>query len=696
MAEIASDSVAKTKQPFASRPDWAGRDFDAAERRALIPPERSTAWQWAAKYRYLTARQSLRCPGPWRDENQPILRGIMEIASRPSVREAWIKKSGQLGVSEAVRNVIGCRADQNPLSLLLVLPNEKKGREVVRTRIIPLFQDTRRLRALLTGRRLDFKLSAISLINGFDFRLAYAGSPTSLAADPIATVILDEVDKFEQPAGREADPVDLARTRLRTLEQQKRSLLIALSTPTTDDGPVAVESDRCPIKLHYYTPCPHCGAFQRLVFDRLHWEKFPDLIEANARGAAVKARHAAWFECENPRCAEDFPDGAGRILDVHKLPMLLKGYWGTPDGSWKLFFDGREEGVQPEGDKIAMHAPAMYDVAVPWSSIAAEFIAADGRPDRLQHFYNSTLAETFKLHSGPTATATIFSAKCRPDIETGFTPSPARIVPLWASRLLMTVDTQKDHFYFVIRAWGQRMRSQRIHHGRVASFAELEELFYRAHFPYPDGKYPPIRCYKVGIDSGGGTDDQTDANRTQQVYEWCNIDPIWRIPLKGSRSFEERIKWRNVLYQPPKGQRSSFTVRLYLWDGSFYRDLLASYINSVLPVLDESTGEITDDVPQWELNDLNDEAYNHQMANVIKKRIRKGRGHVDVWATRTEGARHDYHDCEAEQIMMAHGPGECYALLTPAQLATQAAAVTAPIVRGGIRMPDGRPFLPRR
>jgi phage terminase large subunit GpA-like protein len=687
-------ALAENKR-LGSRPEWASEVWDEAERAAWAPPRRTLTSEWAAQHRYLTPRQSPRCPGPWRDENQPVLRGIMDLCCRRTIRELWVKKCGQLGVSEAIRNDIGRRADQDPLALMLVLPNQIKGREIVRTRIIPLFEDTPRLRALLTGRKLDFKLTAISLVNGFDFRLAWAGSATALASDPLATVILDEVDKFQPSSGREAQPVDLARTRLRTLHRQKRSLLIALSTPTTDDGPVEIGYRDCAIKLWYFVPCPHCGRFQRLSFDRLRWQKFTELASASDRASMISTREAAWYECENPQCAIEHPEAGGRILEEQKLGMLLAGYWGTDTGSWKIFFDRHEEGAQPEGDKVGIQISALYDVATSWAQIAAEFVEADGRPDKLQHLYNSTLAETWKITVTP-ATSSTYETKCRPDPDRGFVPPREKLIPLWASRLLMTVDTQKDHFYFVIRAWGQRFRSQRIHHGKVTEFAELEELFYRAYFPYEGDKFEPLRCYKVGIDAGGGTEDERlEANRTQQVYEWCNLDPLWRLPLKGSsKPFEERCKWRHITYQPPHGKRDPFAVKLWLWDGEYYRDLLSSYVGTMLPVIDPATGELAagPGVEQWALNDRCDSEYNQQMAAVIKSRRRKGRGYQEVYVTKTAGARHDYHDCEAEQIMMAHGPGDCIALLTPEQRAQQRQQ-SSNASRPGIRMPDGRPFL---
>lgn len=666
--------------------------WDADERAAWLPPSNLLPSDWAEAYRYLSRRQSPRQPGPWRNDNQPALRWVMDLAVRATIRELWVKKSPQIGVSEAIRNVIGCQAHQSPDPALLVLPDEKKGREIMRKRLLPLFEETEVLAGLLTGLRSDKKFGGVSLTNGFDLVLGYSGSPSSIASDPFGVVIADEVDKYERTPGGEGDVVELLKARTRTLQEMGKGRLIAPSTPTTPDGPVTLGYEACVIKLEIFVPCPHCGTHQVLRFDNLKWEKFTDLGEPERRAAAVETAGAAWFECV--QCG-------GRIENRHKHEMLRHHYWGTADGSWKLWFDGREEGRQPDGFTVGMHLPAFYDLSVSFAKIAAVFILCDGRPEKLQSFYNDYLALDFKIAVSVTVTST-FARMCTADPETGFVPPPAKLVPVWASRLLMSVDTQKDHFYYVVRAWGHRMRSQRVAHGRVTSFEELAELFYGTAWHYPPTADPtifqPLRIFRMGIDSGGTDDGQRDATRTDEVYTFCNRDPLHLLPMKGaSKALEERIRWRFVTYTPPNAKRSPYEVRLWLWDGAFFRDLLSSHIAGRLQTIDPLTGEVTGDEPQWMLNDVNDDQYNRQMSNVVKSRVRKGKSHVEVWMPRTPGARHDYHDAEAEQLALAYGPGECQTLLTPEMIAKQRAAMQRPGSRPtGITTPDGRPFLASR
>lgn len=656
--------------------------WDDAEKAAWLPPETILPSQWAAAHRVLTRRQSSR-PGPWKNENAPVLVGIMDLCARPQIRELWIKKAAQIGVSEAIRNVIGHRASREPDPMLLVLPDEKAGRKIVGKRILPLFEDTDCLKVLLTGKKRDAKLTSLLLINGFELQLGWSGSASSLASDPIRMVVLDEVDKFVAFSGREASPVDLARVRTRTYEERGLSLIVALSTPTTRNGLIHAGWDACTIKLWFYVPCPHCGKFQRLVFDRLRWEPFKELPGEKERADRIRTRHAAWYLCA--ACDK-------RIVEKDRRAMLMAGYWGDPHGQWKLFVDGREEGKFPEGTRVGIHVSALYDLSTTFASAAAEGVEAGKDPLKLMHHRNSTQAEVFEQ---PVNTPTVnqFAIKCRPDPEAGFVPGRAMLVPKWVSRIVLTVDTQKDYFFFVARGYGFRYRSQRIHHGRVTSFEELRELFDNAYYPYEGDTYPPIRCHTMGIDSGGGSFGEVglDRSRTEEVYQFCLNDPIRRKPLKGaSKPSDQPIRHRKVTYTPLNSARSPYDVWLLYIDTGYFQDMLAHYCGLATSQTDLQTGEV-EEVDFWALNDRDDPEYNRHLANMHKVRI--GRGLQEMWVPKVTGDRVDYRDCEVYQLAMAHGPSQCGLLPSPQQMHEQLMAERNAQRVTGLLTPDGRPFL---
>ena len=112
--------------------------------------------------------------------------------------------------------------------------------------------------------------------------------------------------------------------------------------------------------------------------------------------------------------------------------------------------------------------------------------------------------------------------------------------------------------------------------------------------------------------------------------------------------------------------------------------------------IDLTTGEVADEADwpdRWELNDVDDPEYNRHLANMNKAMVRSRGKAVERWRPKTEGARVDLRMCEVYQQAMAHGPAECQLLPSEQQMAALAAAPKLPRVSGGIRRPDGKPFL---
>lgn len=660
--------------------------FDEFERRAWLPPEQISVPEWAEKYRYLSRRQSSRV-GRWRNPSAPHVIGIMRMADRPGVEQLNILKCSQGSASEALRSCIGKWAHLDADPMLLVLPDKDTGKAIIHHRIIPLFEDTEVLRQLATGRRWDKKNNELSLNNGFTLRLGFSGSIASVASHPARRVICDERSKF-QSDGR-VSIADSIAARTTTYEHP---LVVNISSPGPEPDPTTELYEASQIKLQRFMACPHCGRYQVLTLARLKWEPTAkEEPDKSKRAAIVVDQKSAWIECENPTCNK-------RITDAHKRQLALAGYWATPDQGWKLYDDGREEGQIPKGTRVGMHVPAFVTLEPKHRlyKIAEQYILALGSIEALTGFYNETLGEVFR-ETVVNTTTSAFARKCRPNAESGFAPGKAMVIPAWASRLLLTVDTQKDHFYFVLRAWGQAMRSRRIHHGRVLHFEELDELFYRTRFPYENNVFPALGCWMCGIDSGGGKMG-LPGSRTDEVYTWCNRDPARLKPLKGeSEPRDQPIRWRRVTYEPPDRKRSPYVVFLHLIDSGHFNDILAGAIEQTLPHVNTKTGEVEGEVDQWELNDADDDEYNRHMSAVHKVRVRSRGRPIERWIPKSTGARHDYRDTEKYQFAMAQIAGFA-ALPSPEQLVQQRKLEEQANRQTprGITMPDGRPFLATR
>ena len=411
--------------------------------------------------------------------------------------------------------------------------------------------------------------------------------------------------------------------------------MVNVSTPTTADGLIWRRYESTSTKLHYHVPCPHCSQYQRLTFSHVRWKKF-DQADAYREAAAVEHEQAAWYECAH--CGQ-------AILEAQRPAMIRAGRW-LAEGQ-QLDPDGTVHGEAPTGRRIGVHIWAGYCLWIPLYRIAAEFLRCKDDPLALMGFSNSWLGEPFQQRIAH-AKAEVFAAKC-----TAPSAAAPRVVPNWARGMLATADTQKDHFYYVIRAWGAGYRSQRIDHGLATSFDELRERVLVPHYPWEDARRAPLAVRMLGIDSGGTT--SLAGSRTHEVYRFALTSPARIRALKGEgRPRDVPIQTRQVTYRPPDRRSSPFPVFLTLLDSNHFKDRLACAIEAEIPEIDRRTGEVVGSVEQWALNAANDPDYNRQMASEHKVLARRPGGRqAEVWMPISAGAANHYWDCEYMQFALA-------------------------------------------
>tara|TARA_Y100000310_G_scaffold265257_1_gene276188 strand:+ start:961 stop:2994 length:2034 start_codon:yes stop_codon:yes gene_type:complete len=615
------------------------KTWNKAERKAWKLQKPMLPSKWAEKYRTLY-RSNI--PGPYRNENAPYLRGMMDIASRPGVEQLNIKKGAQLGVSEAVRNLIGYWATREPDPIGLTLPDRIKGRKIVRLDVIPMFMQTPVLNDMLKSSSRNALVEIIMLSNGFQLELMWSGSATSTASNPYRRVINDEVDKFEAWAGSEPDPVGRTWKRMRTYGE--RRCQINVSTPTVTTGSIHTLVMSSSVILYYYVPCPYCGHFQFLTFTQLHWEtlkvkskeKLADLI---AQGGEV------WYECIN--CEE-------KIKEEQKAIMVNKGKWTTEEGFVRDFWGKKHEHAEtverwPRGTRVGMQISALYGLWEKWSDVVVEFLRAKGHLDRSFNFRTETLGEPFEFQVARVRSGLFNQKVKRARLDAG-------VVPKWAWCLILTIDTQRDYFYAVVRAWGSGMKSQRVWHGRILNFEDLDKLIYHTQWKVEKEACPPMRIALALIDSGGTEDLVMGASRTMQVYKWAVPRQAIVRAIKGASRPGDNLYWpmRNPTPSKSSKQRKApKELRAYMVDPHKAKDLLADLVVRGVP---EKAGQKTIEQEEelWLLNNVPDDNYNKQMSSMHKTVEKKGQQLIEKWKLIHAGSRRDYHDCESYQIIGAY------------------------------------------
>lgn len=265
--------------------------FSRGERKLFRRRRPIPVSEWAEKYRVL---EMSSIPGRWKNVFTPYLAGIMDAMGSPGVETVIICKSPQTGGSEAAHNFVGWCIDRSPGPAMYVFPDEITARENARDRIIPMITASPRLREYMTGCGDDASSLRINLAH-MPIYLGWSGSVSRLGNKPIRTLILDELDKYKNPKN-EATSETLAEKRTTTWRTRRH--IVKISTPTTEDGPIwRAFNEEAGARFDYHVRCPHCGMWQKMLFERIGWPGKDTDAEPPAED--VLARRLAYYPCEH-------------------------------------------------------------------------------------------------------------------------------------------------------------------------------------------------------------------------------------------------------------------------------------------------------------------------------------------------------------------------------------------------------------
>ena len=579
---------------------WA--TLEQSWRSAWKPPERYTPSQWAERNRIIPAGNAEA--GRFRNSRTPYAAGVMDATVEPYVEEVWFVAGTQIGKTTTQENVLGYWIDNNPGPCLIVKPNEASVDESVKERWRPLLESSPSLRRHMSPNPHDNTLKGIKL-DTMPIYFGWAGSPQSLASRPCRYVLLDECDKFPPFAGREADPISLARERTATYGHRRR--LVAVSTPTTQEGAIWRGFESCGDKRRYHVPCPHCGTYQQLTWPQVKWPKL-DIADKVKRADEIERARLAWYECSNPDCK-------GRIEESHKPRMLERGVW-VSEGQ-HVANDGTLQGERPVSKRVGFHLSSLYSPWRTFAEMAAEFIRADGDIAATMNFRNSRLAEPFEVQVSRREPNQIR------DKSAG--AGPERVVPSWAVLLLATCDVQKDHCYWAVTAWGYEMQSKRVAIGIAATLDEVYRAVFKPPVGYVTDQGVPVGGQELIVDSG---------YRKDEVTEFARRDPARVRMAKGLSTYFGPIA-------DPKVEKASGVL---VWN-----------INT-MQSKDTLDRLIKDPDPdKWQVfAGISDEycahlASEHKTIDPQTKQM--------VWKEKSSGAANHWLDCEAMACAVARASG---------------------------------------
>ena len=475
----------------------------ARVREHFLPPPDITISEWAIRNRSLPKGTTSR-PGQFRPEVFQV--SMMDVILNPLVHEVVIKKSTQVGFTDAILlNIIGYYIDADPKPIMLVQPTIDNAKDKGKKAITPMIESCAVLRKKIrppTSRRAGNTLSLKEFPGGF-LKLTGANSGAGLRSDPVPVVLFDEVDGYPLDVEGEGDPIAIGTRRTDQFPDYK---IVKGSTPAKPKGTSPIELAFLKSDMRrFFVPCPFCSSEQVLWWRNPVTKEYCLTYETTADHQVVPDSVA--FVCASCR---------KRIPERYKQQMLNAGRWIAE---------------KPDRPVVGFHINALYSPwRDNWPDLAQEWHEANQEKnvEKLRAFINLRLGETWEEDSDAIEGLSLKSRREAYQAE----------VPDGVGLLTAAVDVQNDRLECVVKGWGDKEESWLVAYqqlfgdpGQEAVWNELDS-FLLSTWEHVSGQKVKISC--TMIDSGG--------QHTDSVYRFVRARQNRKIfALKGSSESGKEI-----------------------------------------------------------------------------------------------------------------------------------------------------------
>lgn len=469
--------------------------------RACRPRSILSGSEWADEYRHVAPGTTPE-PGPWRTDRVPYLKEPLDVATDSETETIVMMTSSQVGKSEWLLNVMGYYVDQEPAPQLMIQPTVEAAEAFSKERVDPTFRYSPGLKGKLEegkdGRGSSRKSATTIRMKHFAggyIAMVGANSPAGLASRPIRILMADEIDRYGTT--KEGEPLKLGIQRTTNFHNKKICLV---STPTIKGQSNIERWFELSDKRYYHVPCSDCGAFQKLSWSQVKWDK-----DANGEHDPETAR----YECEH--CAAEMR-GPGRITDD-----LLKL------GQWRKTAESRIAGF---------HLSSLYSPWVELRALVAEFVEATKKRSRegLMEFVNLKLGETWEELEDDLDYEHLFTRRR----EYYAAELPEGVLVLTAA-----VDVQHSYLAAEVVGWGIGRESWGIEYRIImgdptqdAVWQQLDEFLLKQ-WSFADGSTLGIACTCI---------DSSDGHTTMDVYRFTKAREYRRVyAIKGAPGFNRPL-----------------------------------------------------------------------------------------------------------------------------------------------------------
>ncbi|MCT8970594.1 phage terminase large subunit family protein [Microbaculum marinisediminis] len=474
---------------------------------ASRPVETLTVSEWADRYRYVSDESGSPWPGKFRTDRVPYLREPQDcLHPDHPARRVTARWAAQLGKTTALENWFCFIVDQEPGSMMIVMPTLEEASKFNRLKLQPTIEVTTRIRhkvAPANSRDEQGSTTSYKRFAGGFCQIVNAGSSKGLQMVSIKYLGMDEVTGYPRDVDGRGSPRDQARARQKMYGDLAKEW--EGSTPGIV-GECAITKDyEAGDRRLFYVPCPHCAVFHPLRFDQM-------------RGPDSGAGLPAHLRC--PQCD-------GIILDGHKPDMMARGEWiptrvregenPVPETvsaedlpKWRCPpCEGRCQDWQPSFHLWAAYAPRerLADIWARWEEAQSDTTS-------LRTFSQQDLAEPYDP-GGVTVEWETIHAAARKDAY------PSRCIPAQAGLVVSTSDVQGYGIKWTCYAIGPRGQRWLVDREIFEGAPDKSDDPWIALADALGRTYPTAGDQEKGIDLSG-----VDSGfATDRVYRFCSGRP---------------------------------------------------------------------------------------------------------------------------------------------------------------------------
>ncbi len=553
------------------------------------PPSRVPPWKWAEEH--ITVDKTSPFPGKFRSDTAPWTRELMEVFADNRISDIAAMCAAQSAKTQTMVILLAWAIAEDPGSVMWVMAAQDEAKTFARTRMMPTLENCEPVRRQFPAARFEKTTLEINFPNA-PLIINGANSQSKLQSKPIRWLFLDEVRNY--PPG--AFEMVLKRT---TAFWNARRVVI--STPDVE-GDAVHRNFLAGDQRYFYVGCPECGQQQSLKFAQLKWDE-NEITRPNGEWNFDELTKTIRYEFT---CGHSIKD-----TFAERRKLALSGVWV-------------KHNKNAPANRVSFTWSALLPPWVRWRNIVEEFLRAKaalelGATDPMKAFINETLGEPWREQSLYEQEIVAGKYKFGDEWPDGFIR-------------FLTVDKQKDCYWFVCRAWARNGSSRLVAYERVHTWEDIKAAQDRL----------GVAAKAVIVDSGFATNE---------VYEQC-CKYGWTA-FKG----EDRENFPHYLENGLRVLRAFSTIQagdpgmgthlqgaracpLFLWSNPTVKDILWR--------LKLGKGAL------WEIPSNIGKDYTEQLNSEAKvKTINKQTGFA-VWKWIVIGRRPNHlWDCECMQVVCA-------------------------------------------